>query len=180
MHTNHSTHAPLPTTTAVAVIGAGTMGAGIAQVAASHGHPVQLFDLNPEALQRGLDQIATGLAGQVKRGKLNDDQRTAILARLSPTSSLAALGDCGLVIEAIVEDLAIKRRLLADLETTCAADCILASNTSSISITALGAEMQHPERLVGMHFFNPAPVMKLVEVVSGLATAPATAAQVHA
>ncbi|MFT6916589.1 MAG: 3-hydroxybutyryl-CoA dehydrogenase [Motiliproteus sp.] len=166
--------------THVGVIGAGTMGAGIAQVAAASGHQVLLFDQNPEAVARGVEQISGGLTKQVQRGKFTAEQRHATLARIHPVTELAALADCGLVIEAIIEDLAIKRALLASLEACCRNDCILASNTSSISITALGAEMAHPKRLLGMHFFNPAPVMKLVEVISGLATSTTVAEQVHA
>ena len=172
--------APLDKSAQVSVIGAGTMGAGIAQVAAAYGHPVILFDQNPEAIQRGLDHIKKGLQGQVKRGKMTEEALEALLANITPATDIAALADCKLVIEAIIEDLGIKRGLLANLEAICSDDCILASNTSSISVTALGAEMKNPERLVGMHFFNPAPVMKLVEIVSGLATSQTVAAQTHA
>lgn len=171
---------PLDKSALIGVIGAGTMGAGIAQVAAAYGHPVVLFDLNPEATERGLAHIQKGLDRQVSRGKMSQDDLDALMARITPASDLPALADCKLVVEAIIEDLGIKRKLLADLEATCAEDCILGTNTSSISVTALGAEMQNPERLVGMHFFNPAPVMKLVEIVSGLATCPDVAAQTHA
>ena len=172
--------APLDKSAQVSVIGAGTMGAGIAQIAAAYGHPVILFDQNPEAIQRGLDHIKKGLQGQVKRGKMTEEALEALLANITPATDIAALADCKLVIEAIIEDLGIKRGLLANLEATCSADCILATNTSSISVTALGAEMANPERLVGMHFFNPAPIMKLVEIVSGLATSTDVAEQTHA
>jgi len=164
----------------VAVIGAGTMGAGIAQVAATYGHPVILFDQNPEAVERGLNQIKTGLDRQVSRGKMTQTDLDALMGRITPATAIADLAEASLVIEAIIENLDIKRSLLATLESTCSDTCILATNTSSISVTALGAEMSHPERLVGMHFFNPAPVMKLVEIVSGLATSPAIAEQTHA
>lgn len=180
MTTVNSTIAPLDKSAQVSVIGAGTMGAGIAQVAAAYGHPVILFDQNPEAIQRGLDHIQKGLQGQVKRGKMTEEALQALMANITPATDIAALADCKLVIEAIIEDLGIKRGLLANLEANCAEDCILATNTSSISVTALGAEMKHPERLVGMHFFNPAPIMKLVEIVSGLATSTANAALTHA
>ncbi|WP_286239239.1 3-hydroxyacyl-CoA dehydrogenase PaaH [Neptuniibacter halophilus] len=175
-----NTVSPLDKSAQVAVIGAGTMGAGIAQVAAAYGHPVILFDMNPEAIERGINQIKSGLERQVSRGKMTQEALDALLANITPASEIAALADASLVIEAIIEDLKIKRGLLADLEATCAADAILATNTSSISVTALGAEMQHPERLVGMHFFNPAPVMKLVEIVSGLATSQEIADLTHA
>lgn len=164
----------------IAVIGAGTMGAGIAQVAAAYGHPVILFDMNPEAIERGINHIKSGLERQVSRGKMTQAALDALLANISPATEIEALADSKLVIEAIIEDLGIKRGLLANLEATCATDAILATNTSSISVTALGAEMSNPERLVGMHFFNPAPVMKLVEIVSGLATSQAVADQTHA
>ena len=164
----------------IGVIGAGTMGAGIAQVAATFGHNVLLFDQNAEAIQRGLDQTAIGLAKQVSRGKLDKLQKNSILSRMNATTELTSLAKCDLIIEAIVEDLTIKRDLLAQLEACCPESTILASNTSSISITALSAGMKNPERLLGMHFFNPAPVMKLVEVVSGIATASDIADRVHA
>ncbi|OMH38340.1 3-hydroxyacyl-CoA dehydrogenase PaaH [Motiliproteus sp. MSK22-1] len=171
---------PLSKESSIGVIGAGTMGAGIAQVAATFGHNVLLFDQNADAIQRGLDQTATGLAKQVSRGKLDELQRSSILSRMQATTELKALAGCDLIIEAIVEDLTIKRELLAQLESHCTASTILATNTSSISITALSAGMTHPERLLGMHFFNPAPVMKLVEVVSGIATDTDIAEKVHA
>lgn len=180
MTTANSNIAPLDKSAQISVIGAGTMGAGIAQVAAAYGHPVILFDQNPEAIQRGLDHIKSGLQGQVKRGKMTEADVQALMDNITPATDIAALSDCKLVIEAIIEDLGIKRGLLANLEATCSSDCILATNTSSISVTALGAEMDHPERLVGMHFFNPAPIMKLVEIVSGLATSPEMAALTHA
>lgn len=175
---NHA--APLDKSAQIGVIGAGTMGAGIAQVAAAYGHPVVLFDMSADALDRGVAQIKRGLEGQVKRGKMTEEALSALLANISTATEIEALADCQLVVEAIIEDLAIKRKLLANLEANCSETCILGSNTSSISITALGAEMKNPERLVGMHFFNPAPIMKLVEIVSGLATSTAVAEQTHA
>ncbi|MCP8686560.1 3-hydroxyacyl-CoA dehydrogenase PaaH [Marinobacterium sedimentorum] len=157
----------------VAVIGAGAMGAGIAQVAASAGHPVMIYDKAPGAAQAGIAGIAKGLDRQVERGKLDSTQRNAILARLSPISDLKDLAPAALVIEAIVENLAIKQQVLTQVEAICSTDCILASNTSSISITSIAAGLQRPQNLAGLHFFNPAPVMKLVEVISGLDTDPA-------
>ena len=164
----------------VAVIGAGAMGAGIAQVAASAGHRVWLYDNRPGAAAQAIDGIARQLAKRVDNGKLAASARDACLAALMPADSLERLADAGLVIEAIVENLEVKQALLQQLESLCAPDCILASNTSSISITRLGAGMRRPERLVGMHFFNPAPVMALVEVIKGLATDPHVAARVLA
>jgi 3-hydroxybutyryl-CoA dehydrogenase len=160
----------LDTKQSVAVIGAGAMGAGIAQVAASAGHPVMIYDKAAGAAQAGIAGIAKGLERQVTRGKMDSAQRDAILARLSPVSDLQDLTPARLVIEAIVENLAIKQQVLAQVEEICGADCILASNTSSISITSIATGLQRPQNLAGLHFFNPAPVMKLVEVVAGLDT----------
>lgn len=159
----------LHSTVPVAVIGAGAMGAGIAQVAASAGHRVWLYDNRPGAAAEAIDGIGRQLAKRVANGKLSASAREACLAALVPAENLEQLAAAGLVIEAIVENLEIKQALLRQLEAVCSADCILASNTSSISITRLGAGMRHPQRLVGMHFFNPAPVMALVEVIKGLA-----------
>lgn len=170
----------LNTNVAIAVIGAGAMGAGIAQVAASAGHRVWLYDNREGAAAQAIDGIGKQLARRVANGKLSAEAREACIAALAPAHSLEQLADAGLVIEAIVENLEIKQALLRQLEAVCAADCILASNTSSISITRLGAGMSRPERLVGMHFFNPAPVMALVEVIKGLATDPNVAARVLA
>lgn len=166
--------------TPVAVIGAGAMGAGIAQVAAQAGHPVRLYDTRPGAAAQAIAGIDRQLARLVEKGKLEAAAQAAILARLRPADALEELADAGLVIEAIVEKLEIKRELLQRLEALCAPDCILASNTSSLSITSLAAGLQHPGRVLGMHFFNPAPLMALVEVVSGLASDPTLAARLFA
>ncbi|WP_371367416.1 3-hydroxyacyl-CoA dehydrogenase PaaH [Pseudomonas sp. QL9] len=170
----------LETTALVAVIGAGAMGAGIAQVAAQAGHPVKLYDNRPGAAAQAVEGIDRQLGKLVEKGKLAAEQRSAIVARLQPAEAIETLADARLVIEAIVENLEVKRGLLRQLEEICAADCILASNTSSLSITTLAAGLKHPERVIGMHFFNPAPIMALVEVVSGLATAPELAKALHA
>ncbi|MCX5509939.1 3-hydroxyacyl-CoA dehydrogenase PaaH [Pseudomonas sp. BJa3] len=163
----------------VAVIGAGAMGAGIAQVAAQAGHPVRLYDTRPGAAEQAIEGIDHLLGRQVEKGKLAPDSRSVIRDRLQPVDTLDALADAHLVIEAIVEQLPVKQDLLRRLEGLCATDCILASNTSSLSITSLAAGLKHPERVIGMHFFNPAPLMALVEVVSGLATAPSLAATLY-
>lgn len=160
----------LATEAAVAVIGAGTMGAGIAQVAATHGHPVLLYDADPAAVDRGLDGIGKILARSVEKGRLDAGERDAVLGRITPCKALADLEGAALVVEAIVERLEIKQSVFAELEGIVGANAILASNTSSLSITAIGAALERPGRLVGMHFFNPAPLMRLVEVVVGLAT----------
>lgn len=166
--------------TRVGVCGAGAMGAGIAQVAAQAGHSVVVLDQDDAALGRGRDGIAQGLAGQVKRGKLTDAQSNAIQQRLSWTTDVAALKSCGLVIEAIVENPDVKRKLFQSLEAVTAADAVLATNTSSLSVSDLANGLSRPAQFLGLHFFNPAPVMKLVEVVSGEKTDPKIAADAFA
>ncbi|WP_428633569.1 3-hydroxyacyl-CoA dehydrogenase PaaH [Sedimenticola sp.] len=167
--------AALTTEQTVAVIGAGTMGAGVAQIAAAAGHPTLLFDVNPEAIERGIGQIDAGLKKQVARGKMSKEARSALLANIKPATQLEELSGSALVIEAILEDLQVKQRLFAELESLCSEQTLLATNTSSLSITAIAANLARPGNLVGMHFFNPAPIMKLVEVVSGVTTHPAAA-----
>jgi 3-hydroxybutyryl-CoA dehydrogenase len=159
----------------VAVIGAGTMGAGIAQVAAQAGHRVRLFDAREGAAREARDKLKGTLDGLVAKAKLDAGAADAALARIEPAASLADLADAGLVVEAIVENLGVKQGLLRELEAIVSRDAVLASNTSSLSITALARDMKQPQRLVGMHFFNPVPLMKLVEVVSGLRTERAVA-----
>lgn len=162
----------------VGVIGAGTMGAGIAQAAAAAGHPVRLLDQRPGAAADAVKRIGDALAAQVAKSRLDQVERATLLARIMPAAELADLQGAALVIEAIAEDLGAKRALLRELEQHVAPAAILASNTSSLSITALANGMRHPERLVGMHFFNPVPLMRLVEVVSGAETASGAAAAV--
>ncbi|OLF54158.1 3-hydroxyacyl-CoA dehydrogenase PaaH [Pseudomonas chlororaphis] len=154
----------------IAVVGAGSMGAGIAQVAAQAGHPVWLLDNRPGAAAQAIDSIGRQLDKRVQAGKLAPELRTATLARLHAADSIEQLADSELVVEAVVEDLDVKRALFRQLENLCRDSCILASNTSSLSITRIAAGLRRPERLLGLHFFNPAPVMALVEVVSGLAS----------
>ena len=167
-------------TTIVGVIGAGTMGSGIAQVAAQAGHTCYLYDANSATLERAL----TGLRGTfdklVAKGKITAEQGKAITDRLKPATNLKDLAPCGLVIEAIIEDLAIKKKVFTDLEAFVAEDAVLATNTSSLSVTAIAAACKKPERVIGLHFFNPAPLLPLVEVVPGLQTAPALAASCSA
>jgi 3-hydroxybutyryl-CoA dehydrogenase len=162
----------LPT---IGVVGAGVMGIGIAQIAALAGHPVRLLDAREGAAEAAIAKLGDTLAGLVAKGKLTAEVRGQALARLGVARSAAELADCGCVIEAIVELLEPKRALLRELDAVLPPAAILASNTSSISITALANGLTRPERLVGMHFFNPVPLMKLVEVVSGAETAPAIA-----
>lgn len=171
---------PLATDTPVAVIGAGAMGSGIAQVAAQAGHRVFLLDQREGAAEAGRQSVAKQLQRRIDKGKMEQSTLDALLDRIKPINELSELAGAGLVIEAIVEDLDIKRSLLAGLEDVCGEKTILATNTSSISVTALGANMMHPERLVGMHFFNPAPLMALVEVIKGLATSDEIAQNVYA
>ena len=165
----------LNTNARIAVIGAGAMGAGIAQVAAQAGHPVLLLDNRPGAAAQAIEGIDRQLGKRVEKGKLSAEARTATIARLQAVEAIEALADCELIIEAIVENLEVKRALFRQLESICGEHCILASNTSSLSITSIAAQLKHPQRLLGLHFFNPAPVMALVEIVSGLASDPALA-----
>jgi 3-hydroxybutyryl-CoA dehydrogenase len=153
----------------IAVIGAGTMGAGIAQVAAVAGHPVLVYDAAPGAAERAVDAVRMRIAALVAKGRLDVDPARL---RLDVARELDELAPARCVVEAVVEDLAVKQALFADLEKVVTPGCVLATNTSSLSPTAIAAALSHPGRLVGMHFFNPAPVMRLVEVVSGLATRP--------
>ncbi len=162
------------------VIGAGIMGAGIAQVAAQAGHRVWLHDARAGAAADARAKLAQTLDGLVAKGRLAADAAAATLARIEPIEALAAAAGAGLVVEAIVEQLDAKRALLRQLEDLVSEQCVLASNTSSISISAIANGLRRPQRVVGMHFFNPVPLMKLVEVVSGLQTDAAVAQAVHA
>jgi 3-hydroxybutyryl-CoA dehydrogenase len=161
----------LPTSATIAVIGAGTMGAGIAQVAATAGHPVLLFDALLDAAQTSKTNMAKSLSRLVEKGKMTQADVDGLLARITVVDSLSDLAPAKLVIEAIIENLAIKQDIFAQLEDICSEDTIISSNTSSISLTEIGSNLKRANNLVGMHFFNPAPIMKLVEVVSGLLTA---------
>ena len=157
----------------ILVVGAGLMGAGIAQVAAQAGHAVRLYDNRAGAATAARDKLAQTLDGLVAKGKLSAEAAAATLARITPADQLT--GEADLVVEAIVENLDVKRALFAELEALLPDEAVIATNTSSISVTALARGMRRPERLVGMHFFNPVPLMKLVEVVWGLGTDPAVA-----
>ena len=170
----------LDTSEVIAVVGAGAMGSGIAQVAAAAGHPVLLYDDVDGVAEKGLHRIADGLAKLVERGRMQAVDRAALLDRIEVVGELRQLAPAALVIEAIVENLEIKQQVFAELEEICGSRVVLASNTSSLSITAISAALERPERLLGMHFFNPAPVMKLVEIVSGLATRPGIAESIFA
>ena len=151
----------------IGVVGAGTMGSGIAQLAAQHGHYVILCDVQREAAERGLDRIRSVLMRGVEKGRLKTSEVDAVLVRITPTGGINALGTATIVIEAAVEDLDVKRGLFAQLDAICPPETILASNTSSLSIAALAGATQRPDRVAGMHFFNPPALMALVEVVCG-------------
>jgi 3-hydroxybutyryl-CoA dehydrogenase len=154
------------------VAGSGTMGRGIVQVLAQCGARVRVFDTLPGAAQKARDAIGKVLAGQVQKGRMAQADADAALARIEVVGTLEALGGCHLVVEAIVEELEAKRALFRALEEVVGADCILASNTSSLSVTAMAAACKRPGRVAGYHFFNPVPLMKIVEVVDGVLTEP--------
>ena len=162
----------------VAVIGAGTMGSGIAQIAALHGHRVQLHDARFGAADAAKKAIGAALAERVGKGRLAEAEAEAALARITTVVTLADTCVAQLVIEAIVEDLDAKRELFSRVENVALPDCILASNTSSIPIIRLAKATTRPDRVLGMHFFNPAPVQPLVEVVKSLTTAPETVTRI--
>ncbi len=161
------------------VIGAGTMGNGIAHVFARSGLAVTLCDVEQRVLDRGMEVIGKNLDREVAKAKITGEDRTATLARITPTTSREEAAGCDFVIEAATEKLEIKAQIFRDLDRLARPETILASNTSSISITKLGALTQRPEKVIGMHFFNPVPVMKLVEVIRGLATSAETFAAVR-
>ncbi len=154
----------------VAVIGSGVMGAGIAQVAAIAGNPVKLYDINREAANKAIESVRTNLQKLASKNRITPEAAEAAASRVTAASTLQELSGAKLVIEAIFEDLEAKRSLYAEIDQVVEDDCILATNTSSLSITAIAAGSKNPARVVGMHFFNPAPLMELVEVVSGLET----------
>jgi 3-hydroxybutyryl-CoA dehydrogenase len=156
-----------------AVVGAGTMGNGIAHVFAQHGYPVTLIDVSREQLAKAQQTIAANLDRQVRKGKLDEAAKEATLGRLTIDNSIDAAAGCGIIVEAVPENADLKRSILTGLDDV-APNAILASNTSSISITELARHVSHPERVIGMHFMNPVPVMQLVEVIRGLQTSEET------
>ena len=158
----------------VGVVGAGTMGNGIAHVFARSGYAVTLYDVEQRFLDRALDVIAKNLARETAKAKITADQEAAALERIMPVLDRSRLGECDFIIEAATEKFEIKAEIFRDLDRIARAEIVLASNTSSISITKLGALTERPAQVIGMHFFNPAPVMKLVEVIRGLATSQST------
>ena len=158
----------------IGVIGAGTMGNGIAQVSARSGLFVVMQDLSEELLSRGLQAIDKSLQRDIEKQRLMPDEKQQIVSRIKPTKDLGDLGEVDFVVEAVTEDLAVKKDLFRLLDQTVRPDVILASNTSSISITKLAAVTKRPDRFIGMHFMNPVPVMKLVEIIRGIATSDET------
>ena len=156
------------------VLGAGTMGAGIAQAFAAKGYEVVLRDIKDEFVDKGLAGINKGLSKLVTKGKITEEAKEELLSKISGTTDMSLAADCYLVIEAAVENMEIKKQIFAELDKLCKPETILASNTSSLSITEVGAATTRPDKVIGMHFFNPAPVMKLVEVIKGMATSQET------
>ncbi|EHI97342.1 MULTISPECIES: 3-hydroxybutyryl-CoA dehydrogenase [unclassified Clostridium] len=156
------------------VLGAGTMGAGIVQAFAQHGCEVIVRDIKDEFVDRGIAGIAKGLDKQVAKGKMAEADKEAILSRISGTTDMKLAADCDLVVEAAIENMKIKKEIFAELDGICKPETILASNTSSLSITEVASATKRPDKVIGMHFFNPAPIMKLVEVIRGAATSQET------
>jgi|TARA_B110000014_G_C20087730_1_gene569093 3-hydroxybutyryl-CoA dehydrogenase len=154
----------------VGVIGSGTMGSGIAQVAATSGCMVKIYDTKQEALDKSKVSLEKVLARLIVKGRIDETEKSRIQGNISYVNNLKDLGGSNLTIEAIIENLAIKQKVFSELETYVADDCIIASNTSSLSIASIAASLQKPERCVGIHFFNPAPLMKLVEVIPAIQT----------
>ncbi|MEA2173520.1 MAG: 3-hydroxybutyryl-CoA dehydrogenase [Blastocatellia bacterium] len=163
----------------IGVIGAGTMGNGIAQVAARAGYDVILRDVKDEFLERGLKAIDRSLQRDVDKERLRDDEKQAIINRIRPVTEMNALREASFIIEAVTENLEVKSSVFRSLDELASPEAILASNTSSISITKLGAVTKRPEKVIGMHFMNPVPVMKLVEIIRGIATSDETYAKVR-
>ncbi|WP_434119482.1 3-hydroxybutyryl-CoA dehydrogenase [Pseudomonas fortuita] len=161
----------------IAVIGAGTMGNGIAQVCAVAGYQVLLVDVSDAALERGVATLSKNLERQVSKGTLDADKAAAAKTRIRTSTDYAQLSGAQLVIEAATESLQLKQRILQQVAANVAADCLIATNTSSLSVTQLAASIEHPERFIGVHFFNPVPMMALVEIIRGLQTSDSTYAQ---
>lgn len=162
------------------VLGAGTMGAGIAQAFAAKGYEVIIRDIKDEFVEKGLNGINKSLSKLVEKGKMTEEVKEEILSRLSGTTDMNQAEDCDLVVEAAVENMEIKKSIFAELDRICKPETILSSNTSSLSITEVASATNRPDKVIGMHFFNPAPVMKLVEIIRGIATSQETFDKVKA
>ena len=158
----------------IAVLGAGTMGAGIVQVAVQNGIQVVLRDIKQEFVDKGIAGISKNFDKLISKGKMAEDEKAAIMGRIIGTIDIAALKDVDLVIEAAVEVMDIKKSIFKELDATCKPECILASNTSALSITEIGAATNRSDKVIGMHFFNPVPAMKLVEIIKGSSTSQET------
>jgi 3-hydroxybutyryl-CoA dehydrogenase len=158
----------------VCILGAGTMGAGIAQVFAQKGNEVVLRDIKEEFVEKGYGFIEKNLMRMVKKEKITEEKKSEILGRIKATVNLQEAADCDLVVEAAIENMKIKKEIFAELDQICDEKTILASNTSSLSITEIAVATKRPDKVIGMHFFNPAPVMKLVEIIRGLSTSDET------
>ncbi|WML34469.1 3-hydroxybutyryl-CoA dehydrogenase [Clostridium sp. OS1-26] len=158
----------------ICVLGAGTMGAGIAQVFAAKGYEVVIRDIKDEFVERGISGIKKGLSKLVAKGKMAQEDADAIANRITGTTDLNLAANCDLVVEAAVENMDIKKKIFAELDQICKPETILASNTSSLSITEVAAATKRADKVIGMHFFNPAPVMKLIEIIRGMATSQET------
>ena len=164
----------------IGVIGAGTMGAGIAQVCAQAGFEVVLRDVEERFVRKGMATIDKSLAKAVEKGKMGADDKAAALARIKGTAALLDVKDCDVVIEAIIENVPVKKTLFKELDAICGEGAIFATNTSTISVTDIASSVRNPARFAGMHFFNPVPIMKLVEVIKGAKTSPETIAALKA
>jgi 3-hydroxybutyryl-CoA dehydrogenase len=162
----------------VFVIGAGTMGSGIVQVFAEAGYEVVMRDIKEEFVQRGLKNIDKNLSRALEKGKITEERKAEIFNKIYGTTDLNMAKDADLVIEAAVENMPIKKEIFAELDTLCKQECILATNTSSLSITDVASATKRPDRVIGMHFFNPVPVMKLIEVIKGIATSEETKSKI--
>ena len=160
----------------VGVVGCGLMGSGIAQMSALNGYATVVVEVNDEVLKKGMASIETFLEKGKARGKVTDEQIANVKKNLSTSTQLSALKDCDIVVEAVTENTELKKNVFKQLSDIVRDDCILATNTSSISVTELATVVKNPERMVGMHFFNPVPIMKLVEIIRGLATTDAVVA----
>ncbi|NLU50027.1 MAG: 3-hydroxybutyryl-CoA dehydrogenase [Syntrophomonadaceae bacterium] len=158
----------------IMVLGAGTMGAGIVQVAAQAGFDVVVRDIKQEFVDKAIKGIEKNLAKMAEKGKLSADDKNVIMGRISGTVDMAAAKDCDVVIEAAIEVMDIKKAIFKELDETCKPECILASNTSALSITEIGAATGRADKVIGMHFFNPVPAMKLVEIIKGASTSQET------
>jgi 3-hydroxybutyryl-CoA dehydrogenase len=159
----------------IGVLGAGAMGNGIAQVCAQAGHEVVMRDIADKFVQRGLKTIEGFLSKSVEKGKITEDEKKKVVGRIKGSTEISDLKDCDFVIEAVLEDLELKKQVFQEVEKLTRPEVILATNTSSMSITAIGAVTKRPDRVVGMHFFNPVPLMRLVEVIKGMDTSDETA-----